>query len=102
MSIRWQVFHDVSNGSGVDSICAYLLLAGTKALAEARLIERGQRGKWAWFRLAVFQVRGLIDHAANELAVISSITECQQEQLVNLLRVLHRAVVDLSHSEDAT
>lgn len=35
----------------------------------------------------------LVDHAANEADIISSLTQRQQEQLVNLLRILHTAVV---------
>ncbi len=36
----------------------------------------------------------LVDHAANELAIISALDPTQQKELIGLLRVLHHAVVD--------
>lgn len=36
----------------------------------------------------------LVDHAANELAIIAPLQPAQREQLVDLLRILHHAVVD--------
>lgn len=36
----------------------------------------------------------LVDHADNELTIISSLSERQREQLAALLRTLHHAVVD--------
>lgn len=36
----------------------------------------------------------LVDHAANELAIISALNPTQRAELIGLLRVLHHAVVD--------
>lgn len=40
----------------------------------------------------------LIDHAANERAIVSVLNKRQQAQLIGLLRILHHSVVD--HIED--
>lgn len=42
----------------------------------------------------------LVDHAANELAIISSLTARQQQQLVGLLRTLHESVVESESESD--
>ncbi len=36
----------------------------------------------------------LVDHAANELAIVDALDQRQREQLVDLLRALHHTVVD--------
>ena len=36
----------------------------------------------------------LVDHSANELAILQALDDVQRDQLVELLRVLHHAVVD--------
>lgn len=41
----------------------------------------------------------LVDHAANEAAIISALTPRQQQQLTKLLRVLHTSVVDRQSGE---
>lgn len=42
----------------------------------------------------------LVDHAANESDIISSLTQRQQDQLVKLLRILHTAVVERDDISD--
>ena len=43
----------------------------------------------------------LIDHAANELVIIDPLTIEQRDQLADLLRILHHAVVDHRTSREA-
>ena len=44
----------------------------------------------------------LAEHAANELAILRSLDDTQRDQLIELLRVLHHAVVDAPTTEAAT
>ncbi len=41
----------------------------------------------------------LMDHAANELDIISTLDEVQRDQLIEGLRILHHAIVDQSTSD---